>query len=631
LPSSFSVESEKDDDDDEEDDDDFFISIPLFDRTGLSNSSSSASVSTISSVAARVGTQEEKSEEGHSAAAGTRAPSQQVEEDEEKEEEKVERVVTVYSSSEHNDLTGIAAAQPGYNTAYSASASPSSSASSWGDTAAGVGAGGVPAGLREGAATKQQVERARDTLTELVRCLLDTTGAPGFSTGYDDDSGDGDDHDDDENAHGSAAANDGWLGVDQSTNLPLQLRQLYQSHIRKNQQYLGTVPVVPEYVGFQPGSVPTALLVAASPSLRLQRGQVLREVLRQFELQAVGYDGAAGDDRESGGGHYREVAKVFAFLDGYRTSEVRRLARETASLLLDKLVQEGVEGLDKALASMTRSSDDYRNHHAGELNDSLLEYLNDAIRQQEEKVRRIDSTVFKRVLLQDSDMMPRANGDAVGGGGGENHDSLSDLWTVETTDDGQRVESIDPNDPKVRKALQEEYAKSTGNVEGGWSDDHDRRGMPQEASPRSTSEQLLHLLKLLRMRVEAEAAFAPDEKGRNLRLLAYCLRLNSHDECERLIRKETGNSLDVSSCICIDRLSSRFNAHLGRRANSRLSFSLCFLAQRLDSFVELVASSIEYGESTSHQLQPRKTKPLNVRRLQGILDLCQQMRRKQPR
>ena len=44
-------------------------------------------------------------------------------------------------------------------------------------------------------------------------------------------------------------------------------------------------------------------------------------------------------------------------------------------------------------------------------------------------------------------------------------------------------------------------------------------------------QQLLNLLTLLRERVKAEAVFSNDEKGRNLRMLAYCL--HAEDERER--------------------------------------------------------------------------------------------------
>lgn len=51
--------------------------------------------------------------------------------------------------------------------------------------------------------------------------------------------------------------------------------------------------------------------------------------------------------------------------------------------------------------------------------------------------------------------------------------------------------------------------------------------------------------------------------------------------------------------------------------------------QRLDSFIELVASSIEYGESTSYELQPAKKQFLNVPQLRRILELSEDLRRRQ--
>ena len=62
------------------------------------------------------------------------------------------------------------------------------------------------------------------------------------------------------------------------------------------------------------------------------------------------------------------------------------MARETTTVLLDKLVTEGIEGLDFLRASMTKTSDDTGD--VGELNDALLDYLNDSIRQQEKKVEQ---------------------------------------------------------------------------------------------------------------------------------------------------------------------------------------------------------------------------------------------------
>jgi len=97
---------------------------------------------------------------------------------------------------------------------------------------------------------------------------------------------------------------------------------------------------------------------------------------------------------------------------------------------------------------------------------------------------------------------------------------------------------------------------------------------------------------LLRDRIKAEAAFANDEKGRNLRILAYCLNFESDNDRKNLLLKEMKNSME-----------------------------------RIESFAEMVSSSIEYAESTSHQLQPSKSsKPLNVSLLKRIYNMAKEIR-----
>ena len=51
--------------------------------------------------------------------------------------------------------------------------------------------------------------------------------------------------------------------------------------------------------------------------------------------------------------------------------------------------------------------------------------------------------------------------------------------------------------------------------------------------------------------------------------------------------------------------------------------------QQLDSFSELLTSSIDYAESTSHQLQPAKSGPLNIRLLKNIKDLVDDVKDRQ--
>ena len=63
------------------------------------------------------------------------------------------------------------------------------------------------------------------------------------------------------------------------------------------------------------------------------------------------------------------------------------MARETCTLLLDRLVKEGVAGLDQMLASMPMENDDTSRmllgvgagNVAGVLNSALIRYLDEAI------------------------------------------------------------------------------------------------------------------------------------------------------------------------------------------------------------------------------------------------------------
>ncbi|GAX28571.1 hypothetical protein FisN_1Hh639 [Fistulifera solaris] len=376
-----------------------------------------------------------------------------------------ERVVTIYSTTDTNDLTGVAAAQPGQSSIAGGdltSVTPSIKGSQPWEMES-----------QQKTTTTREIEQAKEQINELVQVLLAMTGAPAFAAMVDDD----------------------------------ELAMKMPSYAPRN-----------GFVGFDPSLVPQQLLSASSQALRTSRGAVLADVLRQYELQGIGQDGMAGDDTQKGGGHYREVSKVRAFLEGFRRAEVRRLARETTVMLLDKLVSEGVDGLDLMLASMTKSSDD-ASAYAGELNDSLLEYLNDAIRQQQAKVDQLVADSPKIELLEEK--YPKS-------------DQVDALWEV-SYENGEKLESIDPNNPTVQKTLREAY----GNADTSLSNTN-------EQIPDSAAEKLLLLLTLLRERIKVEAAFAPDEKGRNLRLLAYCLRLQSDREREQLILNSLGSSLDVS-------------------------------------------------------------------------------------
>lgn len=402
-----------------------------------------------------------------------------------------ERSVKIYSTTDQNDLTAMASAQPGQ-----ASLDSLATAAAQGQQQPQPWDLQSPQQKTTSPTNSRELERAKEQVVELVSNLLALSGAPAFAM---DNFGDDDDGSD-----------------DSTTTLPY------------------STPAPRQFVGFHPANVPTEWLARASPALRAGRGQVLQDVLRQFELQAVGQDGLLGDNRDRGGGHYAEVTKVRAFLEGYRRAEVRRLARATTTMLLDELCRDGVQGLDRTLSTMVRSSDD-TGCEAGELNDSLVDFLNDAVRQQERRVDELTAAAAKDDKV--------VNGRAATAGarqpldvGVVDEDPTEQLWNV-TMEDGQRVETLDPNDPNVQRVLQEEAAKTAGEQPS------------SVVVPESAPEKLLLLLTLLRERVKAEAVFGSDEKGRNLRLLAYCLQVSSNEEREQLILNAVGNSLDVSATI----------------------------------------------------------------------------------
>ncbi len=102
-------------------------------------------------------------------------------------------------------------------------------------------------------------------------------------------------------------------------------------------------------------------------------------------MRANGHNGFNADDRSKGGGHYCVVEEIGTFLEGYRKAEVCLIARETSSMMLDRLVKEGLRGLDKLLSGMVREgntdlSDGIRAlSEGGELNGALVRYLEEAI------------------------------------------------------------------------------------------------------------------------------------------------------------------------------------------------------------------------------------------------------------
>lgn len=464
-----------------------------------------------------------------------------------------ERVVTIYNTADQNDLTGVAASQPGQaaqsnmDPMIAGSSASSQQPQPW----------DIDQQTKTKKASSQELEQAKETVTELVQTLLAMSGAPAFRHF------DMPENLEDINANSNQDSDDATYSTTTTSNG----RDVASS----------STPYDEPFVGFDPTNVPTHLLSEASSAIRANRGKVLQEVLREFELHAVGHDGIHGDDVEKGGGHFREVAKVRAFLEGFRRAQVRKTARETVTMLLDKLVSEGIEGLDISLSSMTRSSDD--SDSTNDLNDSLINYLNDVIREQE---KRVDHILAKEA--KDPTSSSNYNPLALEQPENIEDDPIARLWN-RTMEDGEQIESIDPNDPKVQKVLQEEAAKAEEETVDLTS---------SSAIPETAPEKLLLLLSLLRERIKTEAAFVNDERSRNLRTLAYCIRCPTESAREELILRDVGSSID-----------------------------------RMDSFLELVASSIEYAESTVQQLQPARGSRLNVKQLRGIYDQAESLREQQ--
>lgn len=400
-----------------------------------------------------------------------------------KPNEKGERVVTVYSTTDKNDMTGVTAQTPfadmsmdgaGYQQRSIGTDQPEQSliGGPFGDTS----------GSKRKKADADVAEKAKEKIREVVRALLATTGAPAFQDDYEE----GDD---------MLAAN--------SFSSPYG------------------------FTGFESDRIPPETLSSSSAALRVQNGAVLKEVISEFEIDAIGHDGMAADDKSKGGGHYREVEKVGSFLDGFRKAEERRVARETATMLLNRLIKEGVKGLDELLSGMLREGEEPNygedSDQIGELNGALVRYLDESIREQE-----------LRAKMEKVEPNPRNSNEII-----EVEDEMDMMWNVTRSEDGTTIETIDPNDPSVSKMLQDELRKS---------EHTDTQRQEEQLRSMTVQEKMLLLLKLLRDRVKVEAVIGNDAHARNLRLLAYCLKASSDEERQTLIKDVMGNSLDVSSC-----------------------------------------------------------------------------------
>jgi len=431
--------------------------------------------------------------------------------------EKGQKVVTFYDSEDRNDLTSFSA-----TTTTNTNKGPSSSvlgvfqdASSITTTTTAASSMNNP-NFFPSKSKKQwekEMEQAKEALQELIGTLLATTGAPGFVDEFgkglnpfdeDDDNNDDDDISDNVYFTSSAAA-----AVASAAAASTRTRT-----------FSGNC-----WSGFNPSNVKAELLEKFSNFIRANSGQVLKEVIREYELQAIGHDGKAADNVGKGGGHYREVQKVATFLDGFRKAEVRRIARTTATIILNTVVAEGAGGLDTYLSNMVHGDNE------GELNEALIEYFNDLIRSQEQKVESEKAKQQKAIEEEDEYNMDTKQ---------ETYNSI--IGKEEVGEDGEIIETIDVNDPIIWGQIEQELNDTIS--EGDFS-----TGDITVVSP---SEQLLHLLQLVRERIKVEATFhGNDDRTKNLKLLAYCLKAKSDQEIEVMISNALGSSLDVSICYYI--------------------------------------------------------------------------------
>lgn len=242
----------------------------------------------------------------------------------------------------------------------------------------------------------------------------------------------------------------------------------------------------------------------------------------------------AADNVSKGGGHYREVEKVRSFLEGFRKSEDRRVARETSTMLLERLVKDGISGLDQMLASMPKEGGDssymlgVNGGEAGELNTALVRFLEEAIREQEQRVGKRQNRDRKDGLSATNNVREEEENDI--------------MWNVTRGEDGTTIETIDLNDPVLREELERTKTQLPE-----YDEDDNFLSM-------TVQEKMLLLLKLLRDRVKVEAVMGNHSNARNLRILAYCLKARSDEEKRKFILDELGMSLDVSPFV----ISSQF-------------------------------------------------------------------------
>jgi hypothetical protein len=160
---------------------------------------------------------------------------------------------------------------------------------------------------------------------------------------------------------------------------------------------------------------------------------------------------------------------------------------------------------------------------AGELNTALVRYLEEAIREQEQRVGKYQNRDRKEGLGDTNNLRE------------EEENGI--MWNVTRGEDGTTIETIDLNDPSLREELERTKTQLPE-----YNEDDNFLSM-------TVQEKMLLLLKLLRDRVKVEAVMGNHSNARNLRILAYCLKARSDEERRKFILDELGMSLDVSPFV----------------------------------------------------------------------------------
>ena len=153
---------------------------------------------------------------------------------------------------------------------------------------------------------------------------------------------------------------------------------------------VGFINILLTRTPFDPSDVSLESLECMKGTFMVGCGEAMEMALSECEIEAIGQDGNNGDNVEEGGGRFREVQKVSAFLKGYREAEVGRGGREVVKRLLASVQGGGVKGLEEEFEKMGVE---------GLLDDDLIRYLGRTVDEQERVVEGRGGDEGSKALL----------------------------------------------------------------------------------------------------------------------------------------------------------------------------------------------------------------------------------------